>query len=118
VRIDGWADVVASVTTSDPDELARLNSKLIWASDYVSARLNWKRRDPLWVLALRVHRLEDPLVVPSREEYRGCTTWVDVEGLPDEPQSLASEPAISDESFAARLKLTEQQLGRDFEAAT
>ena len=117
VRIEGWADVVASVTTTDPDELALLDSKLIWASDYVSARLNWKRRDPLWVLALRVHRLEEPLVVPYREEYGGCTSWVDIEGLPDNPESLASEPAISDGSFAARLKLTEQQLGRDFETA-
>jgi hypothetical protein len=118
VRIEGWADVVASVTLTDPDELATLASKLIWTSDYVSARLNWKRRDPLWVLALRVHRLDEPLVVPYLEAYGGCTSWVDVDGLPDDPESVPSEPAISDESFTARMRLTEQQLGREFDAVS
>jgi len=116
VRIEGWADVVASVTVTDPEELANLDSKLIWTPEYAGARLSWKRRDPLWVLALRAHRLDQPLVVPYREAYGGCTSWVDVDGLPDDPASVASEPAISDESFAARLRLTEQQLGRDFDA--
>jgi len=81
----------------------------------VSDRLQWKRRDPLWVLALRVHRLDEPLVVPYEEAYGGCTSWVDVAGLPDDPASVPSEPAVSDESFTARLRLTEQQLGRDLD---
>jgi hypothetical protein len=115
VRIDGWAEIVAATTVTDPDELAQLDSKLIWTLDYASSRLSWKKRDPLWVLALRAYRLEDPLVVPFEPEYKGCTSWVDVHGLPDDPASLADEPALSDESFAARRKLLEQQLGRPFE---
>jgi len=115
VRIEGWADVAASVTVTDPDELAHLDSKLIWTSGYASARLNWKRRDPLWVLALRAYRLHEPLVVPYQDAYGGCTSWVDVDGLPEDPASVPYEPALSAESFASRLKLTEQQLGRDFD---
>jgi hypothetical protein len=115
VRIEGWADVVASVTVTDPEELAKLDSKLIWTPEYASARLSWKRRDPLWVLALRAHRVDEPLVVPYREAYGGCTSWVDVNGLPDDPASVPGEPAISDESFRARLTLTKQQLGRNLD---
>jgi hypothetical protein len=55
-------------------------------------------------------------VVPFEEEYRGCTSWVDVRGLPDDPRALAAAPALSDESFAARRKLVEQQLGRPLES--
>jgi hypothetical protein len=116
VRIEGWAEIVAATTVTDPDELAKLDSKLIWTLDYASSRLSWKKRDPLWVLVLRAYRLEEPLVVPFEAAYKGCTSWVDVDGLPDDPASLAGEPALSDESFAARRKLLEQQLGRPFES--
>ena len=67
------------------------------------------------MLALRVHRLAEPIVAPFRDEYAGCTSWVDLEGLPDEPASLPSEPAVSGESYAARLGFVEGDLGRTFE---
>jgi hypothetical protein len=116
LRIEGWADVVGALQVTDPDELARLDSKLIWSSDYAASRLHWKRRDPLWVLALRAYRLDEPLTVPYRDEYGGCTSWVDVADLPDDPAALPGEPATSDESFRARLELIERQLGRSFDA--
>lgn len=104
IRVSGWADVVASVTITDPDDLAALDSKLIWTLDYADSRLKWKRRDPLWVLALRVHRLLEPIVVPFDDAYAGCTSWVDLRGLPDDLESVPSEPALTDTSFATRLE--------------
>jgi hypothetical protein len=67
--------------------------------------LSWKHRQPLWVIALRAFRLLEPLDLPMRAEYAGCASWVDVDGLPADPASLPSEPALSDESFDARLQL-------------
>jgi hypothetical protein len=104
IRIDGWADVVGVATLTGPDELARLESKWIWTLEYAESRLQWKKRDPLWVLALRVHRLTEPLTVPWRDDYGGCTSWVELDGLPDDPTSVPSEPALSDVAFEARLK--------------
>lgn len=104
IRIDGWADIVGVARLTEPEDLAKLDSKLIWSPDYAESRLKWKRRDPLWVLALRAYRLTEPVEVPWREEYGGCTSWVDLEGLPDDPASLPSEPALSDVAFEAKLK--------------
>ena len=104
VTIEGWADVVRVATITEADELAAIESKLIWTADYAASRLGWKSRDPLWVLALRVHRLLEPVTVPWAEGYGGCTSWVELAGLPDDPASLPSEPALSDVAFAARLK--------------
>jgi hypothetical protein len=104
IRIDGWADVVGVARVTEPDLLAKLDSKLIWTLDYAESRLKWKQRDPLWILALRVHRLHEHLVVPWRDDYGGCTSWVPVEGLPEDPASLPSVPALSDEAFDARLQ--------------
>lgn len=115
IEIDGWADVVGVMTITEADELARLESKLIWTGEYAASRLGWKARQPLWVLALRTHQLATPCVVPYRDEYAGCTSWVEVSGLPDDPTRLSGEPALSDESFTSRLKLVEKDLGRTFE---
>ncbi len=112
VRVEGWADVTGVVEISDAEELAKIDSKLIWSQEYVASRLKWKRRDPLIVLALRAHRLTEPVTVPFRDDYAGCTSWVDLDGLPDDPASLPSEPAVSDESYAARLGFVEGDLGR------
>jgi hypothetical protein len=106
ITIDGWADVVKVATVTEEDELDAIASKLIWTDDYAASRLGWKKRDPLWVLALRVHRLLEPVTVPWSDAYGGCTSWVDLEGLPDDPASLPSEPALSDVAFKGRLDPT------------
>src|SRR5262245_58473410 len=100
LEFPGWADVVRVATISEPDQLDAIASKLIWTPDYAASRLKWKKRDPLHVLALRAHRFVEPVQVPWRGEYGGCTSWIDeLEGLPDDPASLLSEPALSDVAF-------------------
>jgi hypothetical protein len=103
IRIDGWADVVGVATITEPDHLAALDSKSIWSHDYAASRLRWKRRDPLWVLVLRAWRLRDPIEVAWDEAYGGCTSWVPLSGLPDDPASVPSDPALSDIAFEGRL---------------
>jgi hypothetical protein len=104
ITVAGWGEVVGVATVTDADSLAAVEGRTIWTDEYAAARLRWKRRDPLWVLALRVHRLVEPITVPYREEYGGCTSWVDLAGLPATPDTLPAQPALSDVAFAARLK--------------
>jgi hypothetical protein len=101
VTVQGWADIVDVATITEPEHVDALDSKLVWAREYVESRFKWKRRDPLWVLVLRVHRLAEPLTVPWKDEYGGCTSWVDYDGLPD-PATVASEPVLSDVAFEAK----------------
>ena len=72
IRIDGWADIVGTI--SAPELRDSLDSKLICTREYAESRQHWKKRQPLWVLAMRVHRLVEPLEVPWREDYGGCTS--------------------------------------------
>ena len=103
IRIEGWADIVGVATVTEPQILDALDGKVIWARSYIESRFRWKARDPLHVLALRVHRLDDPITVDFRDEYGGCTSWVDLHELPA-PDSVAATPALSDTAFDARLK--------------
>lgn len=110
VAVAGWADVVGVATVDDAAALDALDGKVVWTREYVDTRFRWKSRDPLHVLALRVHRLAEPVTVPFRSEYGGCTSWVDLAGLPD-PATTPSTPALSDEAFAARLKGAAEAVG-------
>jgi hypothetical protein len=103
IRIEGWADVVGVARITEPEHLARIEGKFVWTGEYAASRLRWKAREALWVLALRAHRLAEPITIPFRDEYGGCTSWVDLGELPDDPGTLGSEPALTDEAFAARL---------------
>ena len=110
IEVLGWADVVDVATITEPEHLDAIDSKLIWSRDYVESRFAWKRRDPLWVLVLRVHRLDEPQRVPWRDEYGGCTSWVTYEGLPADPGTLASHAVLSDVAFEAKRKGVRESL--------
>lgn len=114
IRVEGWADIVGVAKLTEPADLAKIEGKFIWTPEYAASRLHWKRRDPLWVLALRAHRLDEPITVPWREEYGGCTSWVDLAELPDDPGALDSQPALSDGAFAARLGFVANDLPAGF----
>jgi hypothetical protein len=104
VTVPGWADIVDVATITEPEQVEALDSKQIWTRDYVASRFNWKRRDPLWVLVLRVHRLDEPRTVGWRDEYGGCTSWVDYDGLPADPATAPSHVVLSDVAFEAKRK--------------
>jgi len=106
ITLPGWAEVVDVATITEPEYVEALDGKTIWSGDYAWSRLKWKRRDPLWVLVLRAHRFVEPVTVPWRDEYGGCTSWVSLADLPDDPGELPSEPALSDAAFEARRKGT------------
>ena len=53
-------------------------------------------------------RLLQPILVPPKESYWGCFSWVDIDGVPEEVtlqallQRPTTTPALSDEVFAER----------------
>ena len=111
IRILGWVEIVSHATISEVNELDALSGKAIWTDEYAQQRLKWKSRDPLWVLLMRAHRLDEPLTIPWRDNYGGCTSWVDLTGLPADPRSLPSTPALSDVAFESRSKGAREALG-------
>ena len=41
-------------------------------------RLKWRSNQPITVLELRAYRLPAPLLLPPRDDFFGCFSWVDV----------------------------------------
>lgn len=86
VRIDGWAELAGTATTVVDDQAAEaLNGKTILALDPLAGQ-------EVLVLALRAHRLVEPVTVAD-----------DLAGLPADPaDGPPAEPALSEQAFRAR----------------
>ena len=87
VRIDGWAELAGvGATVVDDQAQEALNGKTVLALDPLAGQ-------QVLVLALRAHRLVEPVTVPE----------ADLGGLPADPaEGPPSEPALSEMAFRAR----------------
>jgi hypothetical protein len=94
VRIGSWAEITDILPVSDESTVTALLPYHIWNDRFVSDRLKWKPRQPLYILLLRTYRLPHPQVIPYNSEYGGCRSWIDLA----EPISLEGVVPVLDES--------------------
>lgn len=101
VPIKAYAEVVEDIEIIDKETLGKLHDLHIWTDNFAEERLRWKKTKPLHVLVLRVYRLDEPQLMPQREAYNGCKSWVK---LQDEMPLGTMTPVLSDEEFAAEVE--------------
>jgi hypothetical protein len=71
------ARVIDVMRIESADGLARFRGQHVWADQVVAERFH-RWRDELHVLSVEVSALAEPLVVPWRDSFGGCKSWVDV----------------------------------------
>lgn len=103
LRIDAWAEIAAVASLTEPEQVAAIDGQHVWTPDYAAQRFRWRPKAPLLLLALRVHRLGEPLTAPLRAHYAGCASWTPMLDLPPDPRGVPSTPALGDAAFAERL---------------
>lgn len=102
-----YAEVVASFPVAEQAQLDAIDHLHILTAGYASERLRWRRKHPLWAVALRVWRLVDPPVLTVTADHLGCVSWVT---LPDHLHAGAMVPALPDDAFAAAVSAIEGAL--------
>lgn len=106
-QIAVWAEVAMSAEIRDPDDLARLADLHVLSGDYAAARLKWRRTQPLWAVALRVHELDRPIEVPLTLELGGCVSW---SALPDVAPAAGGKPVLDGDAFDAAVAAVREAL--------
>jgi hypothetical protein len=91
VRITAWAKATDVWEVSRAETLAALSRHFMWTDDYAAERLRWRPTQPLRVAALRVYRLAEPRIIPVRDAYGGCLSWLE---LADELSLAGLQPAL------------------------
>ena len=75
------ARVIDAVRIESLDAMARFRGEHVWADHVVEERFH-RWRDELHVLTVEVSALPEPLVVPWRESFGGCKSWVELDPMP------------------------------------
>lgn len=96
LRISSWAEITDIFIVSDESTVSALLPFHIWNESFVSDRLKWKPKQPLFILLLRAYKLPSPKLIPFKNEYGGCKSWID---LAESVNLANSEPALYDEAY-------------------
>ncbi|MBE8986575.1 DUF1802 family protein [Nostoc sp. LEGE 12450] len=96
VRIGSWAEITDILPVSDEFLVNALLPFHIWNEHFISDRLKWKPRQPLYILLLRTYKLTQDQEIPYHPKYGGCKSWIDL----DQSINLQeTTPALSDFAY-------------------
>jgi len=96
VRIGSWAEITDILPVSDEFLVNALLPFHIWNEHFISDRLKWKPRQPLYILLLRTYKLTQEQEIPYYPKYGGCKSWIDL----DKSINLQeTTPALSDFAY-------------------
>ncbi|MBW4576124.1 MAG: DUF1802 family protein [Aphanothece sp. CMT-3BRIN-NPC111] len=96
IPIGSWAEITDIFQVTEEQTIADLLPFHIWNEIFVSDRLKWKPRQPLFILLLRTYRLSQPQIIPYSSEYGGCKSWIDL----IEPISIRDKvPVLKDDEY-------------------
>jgi hypothetical protein len=100
VKISSIANITHVLQVSDPEVVHALLPFHVWNERFVEERLKWKPRSPLYLLLLRVSRLEKPQVISYQEAYGGCRSWIEIEEIDID----RVQPVLSEGEYVDRVK--------------
>ena len=107
VELSLYAEVESDIHVEDLDRIRRLEGLHAVPWEDVEKRFNY-RTPGLHVLALRVHRLSNPSVIPNIAAYDGCVSWVEL----DRDLAVGTSGAVlDDELFRERIDRLKSALG-------
>lgn len=114
IRIGSWAEITDILSVSD-EPIATLLPFHIWNEQFISDRLKWKPRQPLYILLLRTYKLAQAQVIPYRSEYGGCKSWIDLA----EPIAIDDAvPVLNDAAYTQRVAEIRGIVGKCYAPST
>ena len=98
VGISYWAKVDEAFPLESMDPVLRQAPNHIYSEPSVRARWEWQPSKPLWLLLMRVYKLQSPQKLEVTEDYTGCKSWVDFTNMA--AGELDCSPVLSDAAYA------------------
>lgn len=89
IGIASFAQITNIFLVTDETTVNALLPFHIWNEQFISDRLKWKPRQPLYILLLRAYKLAQVQTISYEHTYGGCKSWIDL------AQSIAIDDAIA-----------------------
>lgn len=81
-----------------------------WGQPQIDMRFNYKPDRPLYLLALRAYRMQSEVVVPNRDSFAGCVSWVPM-AAGDAVDVSDARAAMGDAEFNSVLSRVDRAFG-------
>jgi len=94
-----WAEIIRSQFLTDWAQVTALDAQHLWTEPVVRERFDWGRSPGIFALAVRVHRINEPIVFTPTPAMAGCKSWVE---LPYDFTALPGAPVLDDAAFARK----------------
>ncbi len=108
VTLRYWAKVEQAAALTSMEPVLKQADNHLFSESCIRYRWEWQSAKPLWLLLLRVYKLEAPLDLEVHEDYTGCKSWVDLKPeetqLPALAEGLACSPVLDDAAFESMAK--------------
>ena len=78
IRIGSFARITDILLVSEATIVDALLPFHIWNEQFISDRLKWKPRQPLYILLLRAYKLAQEQMIAYSSTYGGCKSWIDL----------------------------------------
>ena len=94
-----YATVEDVVRVADLERLRGLADQHVLSWDCVAARFHYRNKPGVHLLVVRVYRRPEAFLLPQKNWYEGCVSWVDLD------QTISPDgctPVLSDAEFAVR----------------
>jgi len=113
-EIASFVEITHFSEVPDLTTLKKLENFHIWTDDYLRSRFDYNPKKPLYLLLLRVYKLNKPIKLVNKPEWVGCKSWIQIDShdpdlityfdnhLPDKPFGYLksiSKPCIDDDNF-------------------
>lgn len=95
-----WAEAARIWKVGDRRTLDRIAGELAWSDAELDARFAYRGQPFLYVVALRVFRLPQTVVIPDHPSYAGCRSWIP---LRDTIATAGSQAVVADGAWQSRL---------------
>ena len=108
IRVDCIADVVGLWQVTELEMLRAIEGEHGMSWSAVESRFHYKNKPGVQVIAVRVSKLPEPVVVPETRRYLGCVSWV---SLDDGIDVSNATPVLDDASLMMRVARLKNALG-------
>ncbi|MGA9377953.1 MAG: DUF1802 family protein [Phormidium sp.] len=99
IRIGAWAKITDILMVNFEPSIKALLPFHVWNEKFVSDRLKWKARQPIYILLLRTYKLSQPQEIAYLDEYGGCKSWID---LKEDISVANTTPVLTDTDYNSR----------------
>jgi hypothetical protein len=108
ITITWWAEAARIWKVDALPRVLALGEELLWSADELARRFAYRDQPWLYVVALRIYRLPEPVAIPDHPSYAGCRSWIPF----TQPLVVTgSVPVLDDSVHARRLAGIDRILG-------